>query len=426
MLQRPVLFLAAALLTACTSLTDLKTSVSESIFGPEPKDPPMELGEFKPTATTKVLWHSNVGKSKFYEFSPALDGAAVFAAGGEGEIVRLEATSGKQVWRINAGEQLSGGVGAGDNLVLVGTPKGMVLAFDQNGKPLWKSKVSSEVLSAPKISSGVVVVRTGDSRIFGLSAADGKRKWVYERSTPALSLRSAAGVALDGGAAYAGFAGGKLIALKVDDGKVLWEASVAQAKGTTEIERIADITSQPVVDGRMVYAVAFQGRVAGVDRTNGRVLWTRDISSYTGLGAEDARVYVSHAGGALYALDYNSGKSYWRQGSLLNRLLSAPMPIGDYVAVGDVGGYVHFLASEDGAFAARIRTEDSPVMAHLVDMGNSSLLAQTRDGGVYAIAIQPMARKDSPTPDSSGVAPREPASPEKKKADGLNSLDLHD
>jgi len=382
--------LAALLLAACSTLSDLKTDVSERMFGPGPSDPPMELASFKPSTTATVLWHVKVAESKVYEFTPALDGAAIFAAGEDGEIVRLDSPGGKQVWRINAGEKLSGGVGAGENLVLVGTPKGMVLAFDQNGKALWKSKVSSEVLSAPKVANGVVVVRSGDSRIFGLSVADGKRKWVYERATPALSLRSAAGVTLDGGAAYAGFAGGKLVALKADDGRVLWEATVAQPKGATEIERIADITSQPVVDGRVVYAAAFQGRVAAVDRTNGHVLWTRDISSYNGMGAEGARVYVSHVGGAVYAMDYSSGKSYWRQGGLLNRHLTAPLPMGLYVAVGDLEGYIHFLEREDGVFAARVQTENSPIMAQLVDIGNSTLLAQTRDGGLYAVTSRLM------------------------------------
>ena len=261
----------------------------------------------------------------------------------------------------------------------------MVLAFDQNGKPLWKARVSSEVLSAPKVSGGVVVVRSGDSRIFGLDAIDGKRRWVYERATPSLTLRSSAGVALADGAAYVGFAGGKLVSLRVDDGVVLWEASVALPKGVTEIERIADITSLPVVDGDLVYAVAFQGRVAAVERSS---LWGRDISSYTGLNAKEGRVFVSHSGGAVYALDGASGKSYWRQGGLLNRMLSAPLPIGSAVAVGDVEGYVHFLSAEDGAFMARLQTEGSPVMAQLVAMGNSTLLAQTRGGGLYAIVLK--------------------------------------
>lgn len=380
--------LLIVLLAGCASLTDLKTDVSERLFGPEEKDPPAALAEFKPSATAKVVWRADIGDAETYQFTPALDQNAVFSASEEGDIARLDAASGKQVWRIKAGERLSGGVGAGENLVLVGTPKGMVLAYDQNGKALWKSKVSSEVLSAPKVSGGVVVVRSGDSRIFGLDAADGKRKWVYERATPALTLRSAAGVVLDGGAAYVGFAGGKLVAIKADDGKVLWEAAVAQPKGSTEIERIADITSLPVVDGRLVYAVAYQGRVAAIDRMSGRVLWNRDISSYTGMSAEDGRVFVTHSGGAVYAVDYSGGKSYWRQGGLLNRQLSAPLPMGSYVAVGDLEGYVHFLAREDGAFAARIQTEGSPIMAQLLDLGNSTLLAQTRAGGLYAVSVK--------------------------------------
>ncbi len=376
------------LLAGCTSLTDLKTDVSERLFGPEPKNPPMDLVDFQQSAIATVVWHASIGKAEAYDFTPAQDKSAIFAASADGQIVRLDAVNGQQVWRISAGEKLSGGVGAGENLVLVGTPKGMVLAFDQNGKALWKSRISSEVLSAPKISGGVVVVRSGDSRIFGLDAADGKRKWVYERATPALSLRSPAGVALDGGAAYVGFAGGKLVALKTDDGKVLWETAIAQPKGSTEIERIADITSLPVVDGRMIYAVAFQGKVAGVDRASGRVLWNRDISSYTGMGAENGRVFVTQSSGSIYALDYNGGKTYWRQGGLLNRQSSAPLPMRSYVAVGDLEGYVHFMSREDGAFAARIKTDSSAIMAQLQDIGNSTLLAQTRSGGLYAISVK--------------------------------------
>lgn len=388
MLSRFLSILALSLLAGCSTLSDLKTDVSERLFGAEEKNPPMALAEFKQTASAKILWRAAVGDAGEYDFTPALDGGSIYAASAEGDIVRLDAVSGNQVWRVHAGERLSGGVGAGENLVLVGTPKGMVLAFDQNGKALWKARVSSEVLSAPKVSAGVVVVRSGDSRIFGLSTADGKRKWVYERATPSLTLRSSAGVTLADGAAYVGFAGGKLVALKADDGKVLWEVSVALPKGATEIERIADITSLPVVDGRMVYAVAFQGRVAGIDRATGRVLWNRDISSYTGLSAEDGRVFVTHSGGAVYALDYNTGKSYWRQGGLLNRRLSAPLPLGSLVAVGDLEGYVHFLAREDGALAARIQTEGSPIMAQPVALGNSAVLVQTRGGGLFAISLK--------------------------------------
>lgn len=387
-MKRTYALLAVLLLAACTSLTDLKKDVSERVFGAEPTDPPMALADFKKSATASVLWRAEVGEAQGYDFSPAVAGNAVFAASAKGDIVRLDAASGQQTWRINAGETLSGGVGASDNLVLAGTPKGMVLAFDHNGKALWRAKISSEVLSAPRVFAGVVVVRSGDSRIFGLNAADGSRKWVYERATPSLSLRSSAGVTLADGVAYVGFAGGKMVALKADDGKVLWEVSVAQPKGTTEIERIADVTSLPAVDGRMVYAVAFQGRVAAVDRVSGRVLWNREISSYTGLAAQDGRVYVTHSGGAVYALADDNGKSYWRQGGLLNRLVSAPAALGSYVAVADLEGYLHFLTRDEGAFADRVQAGEGAAMPQLVDLGNSTVLVQTRGGSLAAVSVK--------------------------------------
>lgn len=382
------LLLLALALSACTSLTDLKDDMSERLFGRESNEVPSDLSEFKATAQAKVLWSAHLGSSEDNDFTPVVDNGFIYAASANGELVKLTAVDGKQVWRINSGESFSGGLGVGANLILVGTAQGYVAAYDFNGKLLWKSKVSSQVLSSPKVDYNTVVVRCGDSRIYGLNAIDGSRKWVYERATPPLSLRSSAGVVLDGGAAYAGFAGGKLIALRVEDGKVIWEASVAQPKGTTEIERIADITSLPFVDGSLVYAVAYQGKVAAVDRATGRIAWSRDISSYTGLSAEDARIFVSHANSAIYALDYSSGKTYWRQGDLRQRRVTAPLPMGNLIAVGDVEGYIHLLNREDGAFAGRLQLENSSIMPQMVALGTSTVIAQNRKGGIYAVSIK--------------------------------------
>jgi outer membrane protein assembly factor BamB len=272
--------------------------------------------------------------------------------------------------------------------VIVGTQKGLVYAYDISGKLQWKSKLSSEVLSVPKYFDGLVIVRTGDSKIYGINANDGSRKWVYDRTGPSLALRSSAGVVVDGGAVYAGFAGGKLISIRADNGKLMWEASVAQPKGVTEIERIADITSLPVIDGPLVYAVAYQGRVAAVDRSTGRIIWNREISSLSGMSAEDARIYISHYLGSVYSLDYSTGKTFWRQGTLKNRRLTAPLPMSSLVAVGDVEGYVHFLSREDGSFNARVRLGESPILPQMTLINANTLLAQSLDGGVFAVQIK--------------------------------------
>lgn len=376
------------LMTACSSITDIKTDLSERMFGRDATDLLEPLAEIKETATSKILWQAKLGEAGDFEFSPVIEAGYAYAASANGEVVKLDATNGSQVWRVNAGEKLSGGVGVGGSLVMVGTQKGVIYAYDIAGKLQWKSKLSSEVLSAPRYFDGLVIVRTGDSRIYGINANDGSRKWVYDRTSPSLTLRSSAGVVVDGGAVYAGFAGGKLIAIRADNGKALWEASVAQPKGVTEIERIADITSLPVVDGPLIYAVAYQGRIAAVDRLSGRVVWNRDISSLSGLSAEDARIFVSHAAGSVYALDYSTGKTFWRQAALKNRHLSAPVPMGSLIAVGDVEGNVHFLSREDGALASRVKTHNSPIMPQMALVNSNTVLAQTRDGGIFAIQVK--------------------------------------
>lgn len=384
-----ILVLCTIATSGCSTLTDLKTDVSERLFGRDNPNPPSELVEIeRPVIQPKVIWSARVGTAESYDFTPATQNGAVYAANAEGEITRLDAANGKALWRVKAAEKLSGGVGVGENLVLVGTVKGNVLAYDQNGAFLWQSHVSSEVLSVPRFANGLVIVRAGDNRIFGLNAADGKRKWVYERVTPALSLRSSAGIVVDSGAVYAGYAGGKLVAIRAEDGRVIWETSITQPKGTTEIERIADITSLPVVDGTLVYAVAYQGKIAAIDRATGRVVWNRDISSYSGMSAEDGRVYVAHSASAIYSLDYNTGRTYWRQGGLRNRNLTAPLPMGDTIVVGDLQGYLHFMSREDGSFSARLKTEDGAMMPQMLALGTTGFIAQNRNGGIFAISLK--------------------------------------
>ena len=414
--SRFVLLLALLALAGCETLTSLRQDFADKVFGREPPNPPAALEEIKPSYTAKIDWSSSIGKTERYDYTPALDSSAVYANNATGEIVKLDAINGRQVWRINVGEPISGGIGIGAGILMVGSKAGYVHAYDVAGKALWKAKVSSEILSVPRYADGIVIVRTGDNHIFGLDATDGSRKWVYERTTPALSLRSSVGIVVDGGAVYAGFAGGKMVAIRADTGKLLWEATIAQPKGVTEIERIADITSLPVIDGPLVYAVAYQGRVAAVDRRSGKVLWNRDISSYTGMSAQDGKLFVSHALGSVYSLDYETGKTFWRQAGLLNRRLTAPLSMGSVIALGDLEGYMHFLTRDEGSFAARIKLDSNAVMSLIPGATSSQLIAETRDGGIYAISIAEIGGA-TPSKESVGKEPvkRSEPAPESTK-----------
>ena len=384
---RSSFFASLLLLASCSFLTELRLDMADRLFGREPPNPPAELTEITPTLSVKLNWSTQVGETDRYDFTPAVEAGAVYVANAEGELTKWDVESGRQIWRVNGDEAISGGVGVGGGLVMVGTNRGHVMAYDFSGKLVWKSQLSSEILSAPRYADSLVIVRSGDNHLYGLDAIDGSTKWVYERKVPALSLRSTAGFIVDGGAVYAGFSGGKMAAVRADNGKLLWEATVAIPKGVTEIERIADITSLPVVAGPVVYAVAYQGRIAAIDRLTGKVLWNREISSYSGISYDNAKIYVSHALGSVYSLNDETGRTYWRQGDLLNRRLTTPLVLKDYVAVGDLEGYIHFLDIENGQFAARIKVDDEAVMSMVKGESPSKLVAATRGGGLYAVSI---------------------------------------
>jgi outer membrane protein assembly factor BamB len=379
--------LMLASLSACAGLGDSLSTGFGLWGGKDSAEKAAPLAEIKSSMSARVQWQASVGGAGGYVFSPALLDGSIYAAGNDGILARFDADSGKQIWRIETGKKLSAGVGAGSGLLLVATRKGEVLAYDLDGKPMWQARISSEVLSAPQIAEGVVVARAADGQIFGLDARDGKRKWVYQRALPSLAIRSHAGVVVSRGGVFAGYAGGKLVALSLTNGVLGWEASVAQPRGATELERIADVTSLPVIDGRSICAVAYQGRVACFEITNGNLIWAREMSSISGLAVDASSLFVSDVRGAVHALDKSSGASLWKQDKLFNRRLSSPVVSGNQVAVADLEGYVHFLSREDGSFAGRAPTDGSAVAATPLVQGQGMLL-QTRNGGLFTLVTQ--------------------------------------
>lgn len=352
-----------------------------------PKAKPKELAAIQPSVELKSLWQATAGAAGEYVLTPAVVGNSVFVAAKDGALIRYD--GGRQIWKIAAGQTISGGVGASEKLVVVGTPKGEVLAFHAaDGSAAWQARASSEVLAAPALKGDLVVVRSIDARIFGFDAADGKRRWVYQRSTPPLAIRSNVGVTLGDRALYAGFPGGKLAAVALNNGALLWEATVATPRGSTELERIADVSSDPVVDGRLVCAVAYQGRVACFDGGNGNQVWARDVSSIAGLDIGNRYLYVSDDKGVVQAFDRGNGASIWKQDALGLRNLSRPLAVGRRVAVADYHGIVHLLTEEDGTFAARYNTDGSAINAAPQRLdGANAFAVQTRNGAVHALTI---------------------------------------
>jgi outer membrane protein assembly factor BamB len=348
---------------------------------------PAALLDFQPGANVVVRWKQDVGSAGLGVLRPAVTREGVYAANGKGRLSRFDRVSGERSWRIETGFDISGGVGAGEGLVLVGGIKGELAAFEEEtGKQRWQVKVSSEVLSAPQIADGVVVVRTGDGRITAVNAKDGNRLWLYERATPTLVVRNYSGVTIQGSRVYAGFAAGKLAAISLSKGNIIWETSISQPRGNTELERISDITSLPVALDGQVCTVAFQGRIACLDDAQGSTQWSRDLSSDKGMSVFRGNLYLTDATGAVIALDRTSGSSLWKNEQLLRRVTTSPYVMDNFVIVGDFEGYLHVLKREDGSLLARYKTDSSAILIAPVLLGDG-MLVQTTDGMLYSFAI---------------------------------------
>ncbi|MFL6674128.1 MAG: outer membrane protein assembly factor BamB [Massilia sp.] len=371
-----------ALMTGCSTLSSLNP------FSSKPKgNQPAPLVELKGTMAVRTAWKLDIGKAQSYQFSPALAGNTVVVAGADGAIARVDGATGKELWRIKAGTPLTAGVGTDGNQIVVGGAKGQLLAFDMNGKPLWKEQLSSEILSSPVVGQGVVVARSIDNRIVGFDATTGARKWTVQRTAPALTLRLAPGLVIADKDVIVAQPGGKLASLILATGAPRWEIEVGVARGATELERVTDIGGTPVVFENDVCAVSYQGRVGCFDRTTGSARWTRDLSSEVGVSVDQRFVFAADDKGSLLAFNRDGGASAWKNDKLSYRRLSSPLSYGRAVAVGDYQGYVHFLSREDGALLARAATDGSAIVGQPVVVG-SNLIFQTQNGTVAAIAVE--------------------------------------
>lgn len=374
---------AAVVLTGCATIEEWNPFTGRS----KTKNPPAELVEFKSSMAVRTAWEASIGDGEKFMFSPALVGDSIYAAAANGTLARFDAASGKQAWRISAGGRLSAGVGADEKTVAVAGEKGQILVFDADGKQRWKMQASSEVLSAPTVGAGLVLVRSVDNRISAYDADTGARKWIVQRTVPALTLRNAPGIAIDKQSAYIALPGGRLIAVSLKSGAVLWESAVGDPKGATELERIADTSGTPVIIGRDVCAVAYQGRVACYDTANGQQRWSKELSSDVGVAVDERFVFAADENGSVSAFSRDGGVSAWRNSKLSYRRLSAPASFGRAVAVGDYQGYIHFLSREDGAFLARVRADRSAIIAAPVVAG-ANLVFQTQSGTVVALTTE--------------------------------------
>ena len=330
-------------------------------------DPPAELVDLEPSLTVRKVWSSGLGgggEKLRLALGLATDGETVFAAARNGKVSALEAATGRVRWRVDTELALSAGPGAGAGLLVLGTNDGNVIALEAaTGEVRWKTRVSGEVLAAPLVAGERVIVRSVDGRLRSLAARDGAEQWVVEEMVPRLSLRGTAPPILAGDAVIEGFDTGKVMAVALASGDILWQTQVSSARGRSELERLADVDAAVQVAGNDVYAVGYQGRVEMLALDTGQVWWGREASSYRAIAIDDDQLYVATSAGDVLALRRRDGSVVWQQEGLKHRGLGGVAVDGAAVVVGDFDGYLHWLDRATGRFVARERPGGARIAA---------------------------------------------------------------
>ncbi|WP_329743269.1 outer membrane protein assembly factor BamB [Dyella sp. A6] len=371
---------AVTLMASVVALAGCHSWKKENIHPPTPLEK-----HFTATVHVTRVWKTRVGKGaevSGIRLGPTVVDGVLYAASTDGTIAAYNAATGKKLWSDHSRQHAlfgwghkkykdsyyAGGPSVSGNLLAIGTLDGHVYGMDaKDGKQLWSAELPSEVISAPAISNGLVIVRTQDGRLYALDATSGDRRWVYDQgSVPSLSLRGNGKVLAANGVVFYGSDDGKLVALREDNGEKLWEQPLASGEGRTDIERLDDADGNITIDGNTLYAAAYHGNLVAVDGPSARPLWSRPFSTYTSLAVSGNAVFGVDDTAQVWAFDKSSGSDIWKDSKLRYRWLSAPAVQGDYVVVGDMYGYVHWLQTGDGALAARERLSKKAIRAQPV------------------------------------------------------------
>ncbi|SNR82416.1 outer membrane protein assembly factor BamB [Pseudomonas segetis] len=347
--------------------------------------PPAELPDFTAEVELDEQWDRSIGDGQgetFNMLEPAIEGEKIFAADVEGVVMALDRMTGDVIWEDDLELPISGAVGAGYGLVMLGTLKGEIIALDSStGEEKWRARVNSEVLSAPATNGDIVLVQTQDDRLVAFDADTGNQRWSFDNTPAVLTLRGTSAPVLTNNLAIAALSSGRVIALDAQRGIPVWEQRVAVPQGRSELDRVVDIDGGLLLSGGKLYVVSYQGRVAALDLESGRVLWQREASSYVGVAQGFGTVYVCLANGTVEGVDERSASALWSNDALARRQLSAPEVFSSYVVFGDFEGYLHLISQVDGRFVGREHVDSDGIRARpLVDgdwlyvFGNSGKL----------------------------------------------------
>jgi outer membrane protein assembly factor BamB len=353
----------------------------------KPKPTPLEAVS-SPQLPGRQLWKQSIGDVGF-PLAVAVHGTSLTVADDGGHLFSFEADTGRELWRASVGDKLSAGVGGDGRISAVVSRDNELIVLD-GGKPAWRKRLSSRVVTSPLVAGERVFVLGIDRSVQAFDAFDGRKLWTYQKASDALTLAQP-GVLMPFKDTLLVGQGSRLVGLDPTLGTVRWDPSLATPRGTNEVERLADLVGPAARTGDMVCARAFQAAVACVNAERGSLLWSRNAVGTDGVAVDEQLVFGADASDRATAWRISDGSVAWTLERLLYRGLTAPLFVqagtaGAFV-VGDSEGFVHWLSRDGGTTLLRMPTDGEPIRVTPVKVGVITVVV-TAEGGVFAFRTE--------------------------------------
>lgn len=351
---------------------------------------PAELGNIDYSVELDEVWSFGLGDLREHDatrLQPAIDGDQLFVVDAAGDLYALDKTTGRENWKVELEKNITSGVTAMDDRLVLGTGKSELLLLSQSdGRIIWNVELTEEILSLPQIADGLVIVQTTGGKLYGLELEDGARRWVYEVTLPALTVRGTASPINQGEVSIAGFSTGKIAVIDNEKGGLIWEKPVSLPKGKTELERVVDVDSTPLLKHDVIYAASYQGELTAFRLYTAKKVWSKSLSTLNDLSWGETQIFVTDVNSKVHAIDPSSGATTWTQNELHHRKLNAPTVWKDYVLVADFEGYIHIISRSNGQLVGREKTVSNPVGSQI--LVSDEIIYLISDAGQLVALVQ--------------------------------------
>jgi outer membrane protein assembly factor BamB len=269
-----------------------------------------------------IVWKQSIGEGSDSDFkllsTPVIDRGVVYTLDAQGLVSALDSGSGAVLWRHDTTPKdsdekaIGGGLAIDGETLYVTTGFGDVIALNAHGGTVkWQKPLLKPLRAAPTVADNRIYVVSIDNQMSALNAANGDILWHQEGIAESATLMGASSPAVSGDAVVIAYNSGEIFDLRVQNGRISWNYSLAAATQVGALPAIADIRGLPVIDRGRVYAISHSGRMAAIDARTGDRVWESEIGGIdTPVVAGDA-VFVYGGDSQLMALTRDGGRVIW-------------------------------------------------------------------------------------------------------------------